>query len=253
VKLLRICALALIFTLVGLAVLAAADAAAALAYAAFVPVEPARSPPAETGAVRLAVYGDSLAYGQGASHGHGWIDDFARRIRARRPGSDVDDFAIRGARVRDVNAQVTGARVAKPTAVLIVAGTNDVIVGIDPLTLARDYSAMLAALRARYPGARLLVTNVPDVARRRPGGTMQHLNPLMRGEFWLLTQVYDGIIAGLAARYGAVVIDLNALTRRPDAFDARYVSDGFHPNDRGYAAYATFAWPTVAAALGLGI
>lgn len=249
-KQLRVSALALLFAIVGLAALAAADAAAALAYAAFVPVEPGDSPLPEIGAVRFAVYGDSLAYGQGASHGRGWIAEFSRRIRAQRPGSVVVNSGVRGARVRDVIPQVAGAHVADPTAVLVVAGTNDVIGVVDPLTLASDESAMLAALRSRYPGARLLVTNVPDVARWR-SGRMMHLNPAMRREYWMLTEVYDGIIARLATRYGADVIDLNALTRRPDAFDEVYVIDGFHPNDRGYAIFASFGWPVVAHALGL--
>jgi lysophospholipase L1-like esterase len=80
---------------------------------------------------------------------------------------------------------------------------------------------------------------------------MQHINAFMRAEFWMLTEAYDGVIARVAARYDADVIDLNALTRRPDAFDPRYAGDGFHPNDRGYAVYASFAWPVVARALGI--
>ena len=74
----------------------------------------------------------------------------------------------------------------------------------------------------------------------------------MRAPLVALIAVDDAIIRETAARFGATIVDLHALSIAKGADDPRFISaDGLHPNDAGHARIADFVWPTLAHAAGI--
>jgi lysophospholipase L1-like esterase len=213
----------------------------------------------------LVVFGDSLAHGFRATPGHGWVDLLRNRLAGRNGRAAVIDYSIDGSRIVDLRDQVASAR-GSARAVLVVAGGNDLMDFTDPYSLARADIALLTDIGARYPNARVVVANIPDISWRsfhlQHDGPAQPLPaPFRLGLGWL-TNVDNTIVDRIAARSGAEILDLHRLTLDGDAqvpglkkislqeFAQRYVSfDGLHPNDRGYALLADFAWPSIARAM----
>lgn len=239
---------------IGLAVAAFVEVGGALAAAAWLPATraPVVSPESHR-PLRLVAFGDSLAAGFGASPGGGWVDAFRRRLAARAPGSTVANFAVRGARVADVLGQIDRAGPDDANAVFLVSGTNDALFFVDPLSFARDEDAVLVKLRARYPRAALVLTNVPQMrqtAFRRllPGEPRPSAVTLLGFQ---ISSAFDNVLIDrYARRFGAHAVDFRTLSNWSDPLrDAS--ADGFHPSDRGYALLAGSVWPEVARALGI--
>jgi lysophospholipase L1-like esterase len=251
------------------AIVVSVEAGGAIAYAALAPVPAlSRDTPPSTRRERdtLVVIGDSLAYGFGAPAHRGWVDEFRRRLQARSAGTSVVDLAVCGATVPQVEDEIARAPQGDAGAVFVVAGSNDALLFKHPLGLAWDERSLLSRIRRRFPGARILLSNVPDFSwrafRPRAGEPPRQLGFMARTALVLLTDVDDTVIARTASRFGARVLDLHDLVVRgegadagiahlsADAFDARYISaDGLHPNARGYALLADFAWPAIARAM----
>jgi lysophospholipase L1-like esterase len=91
-----------------------------------------------------------------------------------------------------------------------------------------DYSTLLAGIRNRAPGARIIVLNVPNVAGMPflSGATLQQKQAAQRAAVRMTTTVIN-------AHVGVTVVDLMCDARfyQPSIFS----TDGFHPNDAGYS------------------
>jgi lysophospholipase L1-like esterase len=138
------------------------------------------------------------------------------------------------------------------TVVTIFAGGNDANTlataldrgaaqGADPngyidrqiAAFAEDYAELIAIVRGRAPGARIYVLNLPNLAGlpfavSRPTRDRQWLQRLSVG---FSTQGANALVA-----QGVTVVDLLCNPRSYQA--STYSSDGFHPNDAGYAYLA---------------
>lgn len=195
---------------------------------------------AGTPPVRIAVLGDSLALGTGASRADGgFIFRAFRQLLAERPGSRIDNVAIGGATVADV-LRLEVARLAGvhyDIAVVCVGG-NDVVHGTGAATFARTYRALVARLARTAPGAHIVCCGVPDVS----------VSPIFNGERDRVrreAQADDRAVRSIAAAAGASFADLFAVTRAvrdPERFLGR---DRFHPSDTGYALLASALLPVL--------
>jgi lysophospholipase L1-like esterase len=267
-RVLHVARQALITVVVTVALVVGGDVGAAFAVASFagVPAQAAGSGSHET-APTLVVFGDSLGQGFRATPGHGWIDLLRDRLVLRDARVAVRNESVGGSRVIDLRRQVArGPAHGLARAVLVVAGGNDLMHGTDPYSLARADVALMGDIHRSYPHARVIVTNIPDVSwrsfRLKNSGPPEPLPaPFRLGLGWL-TNVENTIVDRIAVRSGADILDIHRLTLEGDAetpglkkislqeFAQRYVaSDGLHPNDRGYALLADFAWPHVARAM----
>lgn len=98
-----------------------------------------------------------------------------------------------------------------------------------------DYQSLLSQIRTRAPNARLVLLNLPNLAGA----------PYVARNTPFERQVLQRIAVGLAERANALaganvhVVDLLCDARVLDP--ANFSSDGFHPNDRGYALMAELA------------
>jgi lysophospholipase L1-like esterase len=195
----------------------------------------------DEGALRIAVLGDSLALGTGASRADGgFIFRSFRSVLAQHPGSRIDNVAIGGATVADVvRLQVDRLRGTRYTCAIVCAGGNDVVRGTPEAAFASAYATLLARLARTVPGTRIICCGVPDVS----------VSPIFadeRAKTLATAQVDNRAVRTAAHAAGAAFIDLFALThavRDPQRFLSR---DRFHPSDAGYAMLANALTPVLA-------
>lgn len=194
----------------------------------------------------MTVAGDSLALGIGASDSsRGFAFDLFERVHAAHPASEVTNLAIGGATARDVlRLEVPRIRATAATVILVEIGANDLVRRRSASDFARDYRALLDAIRRASPRSTIVLFNVPDIA----------VSPIFeraaKPALHRLALAYDAIVAREARRIGAPVVDLFAFSKRAGSDPARYFSaDQFHPSDEGHAAIATSAWPTLRRAI----
>jgi lysophospholipase L1-like esterase len=149
------------------------------------------------------------------------------------------------------------------TLVTIFAGGNDTNVigaaaeggegGPDPTAFidqqiagfGRSYESLIRGIRDRAPGARIVVANLPNMAAL----------PYASGMSFTRRQWLQRIAVGITrdavnplASQNVRVVDLMCDARSYDP--GNYSSDGFHPNDRGYAYMADLFYDAVMGASG---
>jgi lysophospholipase L1-like esterase len=189
-------------------------------------------------ALRIAVLGDSLALGTGASRADGgFVFRAYRALLAERPGSRVDNVAIGGATVADV-ARLEVARLAGShyDIAIVCVGANDVVHATPASTFATGYRALLAGIARVAPGARVVCCGVPDVS----------ISPLFadeRSTIRAASVANDRAVRAAARAAGASFVDLFAASRSMREADRFLGRDRFHPSDAGYALLANVLSP----------
>ena len=112
------------------------------------------------------------------------------------------------------------------------AGANDSAGYIDQQvrTFGDDYGRLMSALRAQAPSARFVLLNVPNVAGMPflATATLAQRQAAQRAAVRMSTTVVNPLASSSVS-----IVDLLCDTRLYDR--GNYSSDGFHPNDSGYA------------------
>ncbi len=190
----------------------------------------------------LAILGDSIAYGQGASRP---ADTIGPRLAAHLITSgiptEVRVFAVPRARSSELVGQVQQARAWGAQVALIIIGANDLTHFVPTQDAAAQLGGAVRDLRAC--GAQVVVAPAPDLSVV-PWVPAQ-LRSLVRAGSDLLRAAQTH--AALAE--GARVADLNGSTSAMFAADGGMFSgDRFHPSSAGYALIAQALAPAVRAA-----
>ncbi len=180
---------------------------------------------------RLVALGDSFTEGVGdddpsAPNGvRGWADRTAEQLAAREPDFRYANLAIRGKLLGQVLAeQLEPALAMAPDLVTLYAGGNDLMrpkVDIDGLM--ESYETAVGRIRAT--GARLVlftgVDGVEDALFRRIRGRVA---------------IYNEHVRGIAARHGALLVDLWAMRQLRDR--RLWAPDRLHLNALGHTEVA---------------
>jgi len=198
---------------------------------------PFRVPPAQH---RILAFGDSLAMGVGASDpSRGFMFALFRKVLSRDPGAQITNYAVGGARVEDVlHYELVRAHAENATDIWVCIGGNDVTHTTAAARFASQDTALLRALRRRWPAARIVVFGVPDVSRSALFAGQ------MRGQLRDLSKADNEAARQAAAGVQASFVDLFALGRHVVA-DRDFSADNFHPSDAGYDAIEQAAEPIV--------
>lgn len=197
---------------------------------------PARAP-------LLTALGDSTAVGVGARSGS-YVDRvLARLTKGGRPHALLN-LSVSGATARDVlQRQVPRLGEADGGLVLLGVGANDLMRNLPPAAFARHFEALVAGIRGRTRAA-VVVSNVPDVSLSRA------VWPAVRPAVAARVDAYNDVIAAVARKHDLHVFDLCRLTRDQLPTHPEYLSsDGYHPSDLGYEAWAEGLWRVVRRAL----
>jgi len=238
------------------------------------PNEP--TPPPDPNVVHYTAIGASDAIGFGASvpcfpftdcpDGTGYVQVVTRRLRGAGKQVTVMNLGVPGA-VLGPSLMAIGNSIGRnipsnflersvpfvpreSTLVTIFAGGNDIntlgaaveagLGGADPAgyvnthvaTFGRDIRQVVAGVRQRAPNARIIALNVPNFAGLPFTGGFTPPRKLAIQQISVLISAQVNTLA----RENVSVIDLMCDPRSYQA--AAYSSDGFHPNDIGYAFMA---------------
>ncbi|RDW77117.1 hypothetical protein BP6252_05170 [Coleophoma cylindrospora] len=192
--------------------------------------------------------GDSITFGTDSTDGNGYRQNLETLIEATTPvnyigsvkaGSmtDNDNEGHPGFTITQIGAQAIQDFTASPDVVLLMAGTNDILQGLNVSTAPDRLSTLLDQLITGMPKSAILVAT---------------LTPLTTPSFEALRETYNAALPAIVAAKVAAgslvqLVDMSNVT------DAQIASaDGIHPNDAGYVtmAYAWYAGLMEAAAKG---
>lgn len=192
---------------------------------------------------RLAVLGDSIAWGQGAARKRERLAPrLADGLAVRGLEVDVEVFAVRGARSSGLATQVSAALAWDPALAVVVIGAND-LTHREPVDAAAR--ALAAAVRRlRIAGAEVVVAPAPDLS------AVPHVPEFLRE---VVRAAGDSLRAQQAAAVlaeGAHVADPDQRASRAFATDpSLFSADRFHPSSAGYAVIADALLPTLVLAV----
>ena len=172
------------------------------------------------------------------------------------PGTQFFDVADSGSTLAQALLnQLPTALDHNPTIVTVWLNVNDIIAGVTPAAYESDLTKLVTGLR-RGGQAKVLVANTPPLDNLPAyrgcllgaGGPVAAFcpNPVPQpAQLDAVVDAYNAATARVTRATGAVLVDLHAagLAARAQGIEATLVSsDGFHPNDAGYALVArTFA------------
>ena len=151
---------------------------------------------------RYVAIGDSFTEGVGDTSKilpngvRGWADRVAEKLAKAQPGWEYANLAVRSKRLRHIiDEQLEPALAMEPTLVTLYAGGNDILdFGTDMDALLNDYELLVA--RLSETGATLVLFTGFDVK------VSAVLEPFKKRNTH-----YNQRVRGIAAKYGAVLVD----------------------------------------------
>jgi len=191
----------------------------------------------------LAVLGDSIGYGMGASRPE---DALGPRLAASLTASGFATrtriFAVSGARSDALDGQARQAVAWGAGVALIVIGANDLIQFVPPQVAADQLGAAVETLRAGR--AQVVVCPAPDLS------VVPWVPPQMQAMVRSASALMRAAQVRVATAAGARVVDAVAAmsTTFGDDPSLLFGSDRFHPSSAGYALIADALAPTVTSA-----
>ena len=243
------------------------------------------TPAPVTGPISYSAVGASDAIGYGGTspcvpfsecpNGTGYVQTVARRLRAEHSDLEFLNLGIPGAvlsrEIMDIGNAMGRGIVANfidgempfvgrdATLVTVFAGGNDVnTIGsairqrapADRAAFAqtqiqnfgRDFASFIAGVASRAPAAQIVVLNLPNMAR------LPYADGYSGEERDWLRELSVGFSAGMNATRSTRVRVLDLMCHAPMYNGSIYSSDGFHPNDTGYAVLADLVTAAVSQA-----
>jgi lysophospholipase L1-like esterase len=191
--------------------------------------------------LRLAVLGDSIAFGTGARS----VDDtLGARLTAALTADgflvDLHVLAVPGAVSRDLAAQVERARRLAPDLAVVVIGANDLARFVPAAQAGALLAAAVTSLRAS--DAEVVVVPAPDMS------SVPFVPPAFRAAVRAACGLLQREQARVAEVAGCTVAEIAAEVGRDFAADpAMFSADRFHPSSEGYARIAAALTPYVLA------
>ncbi|WP_187968534.1 SGNH/GDSL hydrolase family protein [Aquibium microcysteis] len=194
--------------------------------------------PGQGVAVRLLVLGDSSAASVGIARTDAGMAALLAGMLARDTGRPVTWRAAgfnsaTATQLRDV--VVPNLAHDDWTHIVVSVGTNDAKNFHTVSRFKRDFGGLLYALRAKFPGARIVWSPVIDMT------TVPALPPLLARILEVRAQAINAMGTRLCHERGAV-----PASRLPVEDPARgFSTDGFHASEAGYRAWAEHLLPLI--------
>jgi acyl-CoA thioesterase I len=197
-------------------------------------------------AIRYVALGDSYTIGTGASSpAHAWPSIIAARL-AEQTGERVEltNPAVNGFTTQDlIDDELSQVRRLKPELVTILIGVNDLVRERTPA----DYRALLVRIydevgKEKPAGGRVFAVSIPNwsvVPAAREYGDPEQIRDL--------TDTFNDVAREEAIARGFGWIDITAASLSGLGSPGWIASDGLHPGDEQYAAWAEVIWHSVKA------
>lgn len=189
--------------------------------------------------IRMAVLGDSLGFGSGAtSPQRGFTHQIFERIRSNRPGSTLVNFAMPHATTRQVIEKQLPQLPADSNVVLLVTGSNDVKHYGRVGRFARDYAELVDAIRKQNPQAVIVSAGLLDISLAPAVPTVA------KAAVAAFSAMSNAEIQRIAKQNGVHVIDYFSFSQGLRGRLGEVIgADGWHPTDLGHGLMALEAWP----------
>ncbi|MCD4532746.1 SGNH/GDSL hydrolase family protein [Nocardioides sp. cx-169] len=189
--------------------------------------------------LKLAVLGDSIAWGHGAARER---DRLAPRLveglLVHGVEATAQVFAVPGARSRDLAAQVDACVPGGPDLVVLVIGAND-LTHLEPLDGAVQ-ALTLAVRRLRAAGAEVVVAPAPDLS------AVPHVPVFLREAVRAAgDELRTSQAAAVRAEQGHVADEDQRASRAFATDTGLFSPDRFHPSSAGYRVIADSLLPAV--------
>jgi acyl-CoA thioesterase I len=192
-------------------------------------------------AIRFLALGDSYTIGTGSSGPkHSWPSIIAQRLK-QQTGKKVEltNPAVNGFTTLDLIAkELSHLERLKPDLVTILIGVNDLVRERSPAdyraSLVRIYDAVSTRMQ---PEGRAFAVSIPNwsvVPAAREYGDPEQIRDL--------TDTFNDIAGDEATARGFGWIDITAASISGLGTPGWISSDGLHPGDRQYAAWAEVIW-----------
>lgn len=197
-------------------------------------------------AIKYLALGDSYTIGTGASSpAHSWPSIIAERLR-QQTGQEVEltNPAVNGFTTQDlIDHELLQVRRLRPDLVTILIGVNDLVREGTPA----DYRATLAAIydevgKEKAPGGRVSAVSIPNwsvVPAAREYGDPEQIRDL--------TDAFNDVANEEATKRAFEWIDITAASISGLGTPGWISSDGLHPGDKQYAAWAEVIWHSIGA------
>lgn len=165
-------------------------------------------------------------------------------VHGRLPaGTQLLNLGISGATLGDVlRAEVLPALDARPRWVSLWPGVNDLRMNVPLATFTGQLDQILGHFsQAKTGDARptLIVLNIPDM---RPLPALAAINPALLDR---TVRQWNVAIAEVAARHGAILVDLYGYGQELSSHPEYISADGFHPSTAGYRRIADLVLATL--------
>ena len=195
-------------------------------------------------AIKYLALGDSYTIGTGASTpAQSWPAIIAERLR-QQAGEKVEltNPAVNGFTTTDlINRELPELRRLKPDLVTILIGVNDLV---RERTTDEYRSALVkiydAVKQARAPDGRVFAVSIPNwsvVPAAREYGDPEQIRHL--------TDTFNDVAREEASARGFAWIDITAASLAGLGTPDWIASDGLHPGDHQYAAWAEVIWHSI--------
>ena len=197
---------------------------------------------------RLAVLGDSIAWGQGATRERDRLPArLVDGLAARGYDAEARVFAVPGATSAGLDAQVTRALSWRPDVAVVVIGANDLthLIPVDRAAQALGE----AVRRLRGSGTEVVVAPAPDLS------AVPHVPVFLRETVRAAGDLLREHQRAAVLAEGGRIADPDQRASRAFATDpSLFSADRFHPSSAGYAVIADSLLPALLeAAQGLEI
>jgi lysophospholipase L1-like esterase len=188
--------------------------------------------------LRLAVLGDSIAYGTGAA---ARSDTLACRLTedlaAAGTPAEARVFAWPGARSANLSTQVKRALAWRPDVAVVVIGANDLTHFVPPAEAAEALGRAVRTLRGA--GVQVVVAPAPDLS------VVPHVPFLMRQMVREASTSFRAEQARQVRAADGIVVDHDPTSEAFDTDSSLFAADRFHPSSAGYAVIARALAPYV--------
>jgi lysophospholipase L1-like esterase len=189
--------------------------------------------------IRLAVLGDSIAWGQGASRERDRLSSrLVDGLGARGYDAEARVFAVRGATSSGLVQQVGQALSWRPDVAVVVIGANDLthLVPVEVAALALGD----AVRRFRADGIEVVVAPAPDLS------AVPHVPVFLRETVRAAGDLLRARQTSMVLAEGGRVADPDQRASRAFATDpSLFSTDRFHPSSAGYAVIADSLLPAL--------
>jgi lysophospholipase L1-like esterase len=186
--------------------------------------------------MRYLALGDSYTIGTGASDdSHSWPSIIASRL-----GAELTNPAVNGFTTLDlIRDELPYVQRVQPDLVSILIGVNDLVQGRSP----EDYRRSLVTIYhevAKVPGRRVAAVSIPTwsyVPAANDFGGKDHVERM--------TLIFNRVVENEARAHKFTWIDIAGASTSGVGTSGWIASDGLHPGDKQYAAWAEVIWSAV--------